>query len=96
MTLMIIFFGIFALSYANGLWLNRHLRTIHPEVWARLGEPSLAQSNLGAPRLALNKFVWSLQFRSLNDPVLSLSCSAAMVAEIAVAFIFVALLVGAV
>lgn len=91
---MIAFAGILTLSYANGLWLLRHLRTAHPDVWARLGRPSLAQSNLGVHRLALMKFVWTLQFRPLHAPALSLACYVSMAAEIALVFIVVALVVG--
>jgi len=90
------FSALFALSYANGLWLIRHLRTVHPEIWAHLGPPSLVQSNLTTPRLRLMKFVWSLQFRSLNDTALSRSCGLAMATEIALALSFTAFIAGAI
>ncbi len=96
MYLLMAFFALFALSYANGLWLLCHLRTVHPEVWAHLGQPSLMQTNLATPRLRLMKFVWSQQFRSLNDKALSRSCGLAMAAEIALVLTFAAFIAGAI
>ncbi|WP_141019124.1 hypothetical protein [Azoarcus sp. DD4] len=95
MNLIVAFLCIFALSYANGAWMLRHLKTVHPEIWSQLGRPSLTQSNLGTSRLSLMKFIWSLKFRSLNDTALSSSCSAAIAFECALAIIFVAFVVGA-
>jgi hypothetical protein len=95
MSLIVAFLCIFALSYANGAWLLRHLKNAHPNTWSQLGCPTLAQNNLGTPRLALMKFVWSLKFRSFNDSALSCSCAAAIAFEVALAIIFVAFVVGA-
>ena len=94
--LILTFFVVLGFSYANGLLLFYRLRNVHPEMWTRLGQPSIMQSNLGVPRLALMRFVWTFQFRAANDSFLSLVCFVAMVAEVILALIFITLLVRAV
>ena len=83
------FFAMFLVSYANGSWLLRRMRTFHPSVWNGLGQPTLAQSNIGYPRLAMAKYVWSLRFRELDDRPLVFACWCALLAEAALAVLFV-------
>lgn len=82
MNAFIVFFLLFLGSYLNGIALIRHLRSNHHLSWTELGEPSLTQSNLGAPRLRLMKFVWRLQFVKLHDNILNAICIAAMLLEL--------------
>ena len=74
---------------ANAYWLIERLRTRHEGTWQSLGRPSLAQSNVGSPRLALLKWVWSLRFRHLADRQLILACWSALVLELLLALAFV-------
>jgi hypothetical protein len=89
MVLVLVFFAVLAISYANGTWLLHRIRAAHPDIWAKLGEPSLSQSNLGKSRLALARFVWTMQFRSLNDTGLSTRCFIAIGLEILMALMFI-------
>lgn len=93
MFLVMAFFAVLGLSYVNGSWMLKRLRSHHSEAWGSLGEPSLSQSNLSQPRLALLRFVWSMRFRSLNDASLSMHGFIAMVLEIVLVVLFIGLLV---
>ena len=93
MNALIVFFILFAGSYVNGIVLIRHLRSAHHATWVALGEPTLTQSNLGAPRLRLMKFVWRFEFLRLHDVSLKWMCIVAMLLEIGLAATFVLLIV---
>lgn len=82
MNALIIFFILFACSYLNGVALIRRLQRTHRLLWTQLGEPTLSQSNLGAPRLKLMKFVWRLEFLKLHDATLNLIGITAMLLEL--------------
>jgi len=94
MSALVIFFFLFAGSYLNGVVLLRYLQRTHPLSWKELGEPTLSQSNLGAPRLRLMKFVWRLEFLKLHDTTLSLICSVALLLELGLVGAFIWLMLS--
>ena len=61
------------LSIANGAWLIQRIEQTHQTVWQDLGKPSVTLSTGVRPRMALIKYIWSLGFKKLKDPSLSLS-----------------------
>ena len=81
MSALTVFFLLFAVAYVNGLLLDRYLQRSHRGLWIELGEPTLSQSNLGAPRLRLMKLVWSLGFLKMHDGKLNLICFASILLE---------------
>lgn len=93
MSALFVFFLLFAGSYLNGMLLVRHLRCTHHLLWSEMGEPTLSQSNLGAPRLRLMKFVWRLEFLKLRDFRLNFICFAAMLLEVGLLVAIVRLMV---
>jgi len=88
MTVLLLFLAVAVASTANAAWLLGRMKAAHSEVWMALGRPTLSQSNLARPRLALLKYVWSFRFREVNDRMFVLACWAALVAEVALAALF--------
>lgn len=88
------FLAVLMFSFVNGAWLLRRLQNAHRSVWEGLGQPTVTLKNGVAPRLALVKYIWSLRFRELGDPPLSLSCWMAIVAEFSLLVIFLLLVLG--
>jgi len=82
------FLAVLIFSLANGAWLLRHIQNTHHSVWIGLDQPMVALSTGVRPRLALVKYIWSLRFRELNDPLLSLACWAAITAELLLGVLF--------
>lgn len=87
--------AVTAFSLANGAWLLRRMQSTHHSVWVGLGQPMVAMSTGVRPRLALVRYIWSLRFRTLNDPPLSLACWAAITAELLLVVLFPLLVLGA-
>lgn len=83
-----------AFSFLNGAWLLTRLRNAHPSIWTALGQPTVTLDNGVRPRLALIKYIWSLRFRALKDPPLSLSCWAAITAEALLLALFALIVLG--
>ena len=81
MTVLTSFFAIFAISYINGIALVRRLSSAHADIWNQLGKPTLAQSNFGAPRVALMRHVWSFAFLKVKDGALTFHCLLAIACE---------------
>ena len=79
--ILILLFAVLLFSFVNGVWLLHRIKNTHPVVWNELGKPSFALNTGVRPRLALVLYIWSLRFRSLNDPKLSFACWAAIASE---------------
>ena len=94
MNALTIFFILFAASYANGFFLLQYLQQSHRQLWTDLGEPNLAQSNLGVPRLQLMKMVWGLRFLKIRDSKLNAICLTAMLLEFGILVSVIWLFVG--
>jgi hypothetical protein len=88
------FVAVVAFSFANGAWILHRLQAAHRAIWVGLGQPTATLSSGVRPRLALVRYIWSLRFRVLGDPPLSLACWAAIVAEIFIIVLFPLLLAG--
>ena len=92
--MMFLFLLVLVFALANGAWMMRRLQKAHPAVWTGLGRPTATLSTGMRPRLALVRHVWSLRFRELKDPPLSLACWAAMTAEPLLVVLFILLVTG--
>jgi hypothetical protein len=92
--IMVTFLAVLMFSFANGVWLLRRIQNTHHSVWVDIGQPSVALSTGVRPRLALVKYIWSLCFRKLNDPSLSLACWAAITAELILAVLCLLFVLG--
>ena len=79
--IMILFLAVLILSIVNGAWLLHRLQNTHISTWIALGRPTFAMTNGVLPRIALIKYIWSLHFRVLADPTLSVACWAAITSE---------------
>ena len=90
MTLLLVFLIVFVFDLLNGAFLLKRLELSHNEVWRRMGEPSLMDSNVGRPRLRLARFVWMQEFRALKDKTLTALCVSQITLEIALGLIAIA------
>lgn len=88
------FMAAVGFSFANGAWILHRLQAAHHAIWVGLGQPTATLSSGVRPRLALVRYIWSLRFRMLGDPQLSLACWAAIGAEILIIVLFPLLLAG--
>lgn len=88
------FLAILIFSLINGAWLLRQIQSKHRSVWVGLGQPTVTFSSGVPPRLALVKYIWSLYFRALNDPRLSLACWTAIITELLLVVLFILLILG--
>ncbi|MEI8209288.1 MAG: hypothetical protein WCG16_08795 [Methylococcales bacterium] len=82
------------LSIVNGAWLLNRIEQTHQTVWQELGKPSVSLSTGVHPRIALIKYIWSLDFKKLKDPSLSLSGYTAITLEILLILQFLALAIA--
>jgi hypothetical protein len=82
------------LSIANGAWLIQRIEQAHQTVWQDLGKPSVTLSTGVRPRMALIKYIWSLGFKKLKDPSLSLSGYTAITLEILLVLQFLLLFIA--
>ena len=89
------FLAVIMFSFSNGAWLLRRIQNTHHSLWVDLGQPTVTLRNGVRPRLALVKYIWSLRFRDLNDPPLSLACWAGITSELLLVVLFLLLVLGA-
>lgn len=75
------FVVVLAFALVNGARLMRRLESAHTEVWNRLGRPDFLLSSGIGPRIALVRYVWSGDWRMLDDATLRRHCLAALIAE---------------
>lgn len=88
------FLATLAFALINGAALMRHLERAHATVWHALGRPDFRLSTGFAPRLALVRYVWSGQWRGLDDAVLRGHCLAALISEPLLVALFALLMLG--
>ena len=81
-------------SIANGAWLINRIEQAHQTVWQKLGKPSVSLSTGVRPRIALINYIWSLGFKKLKDPSLSLSGYTAITLEILLILQFLVLAIA--
>lgn len=75
------FLAVLTFALINGAGLMRRLASAHLDVWEKLGRPDFRLSTGIGPRLALVRYVWSGNWRGLDDAVLRRHCLAALIAE---------------
>ena len=88
------FLAVIVFSLVNGAWILRRLQKNHHAAWLNLGRPTVALRTGVVPRLALLNYIWSLRFRRLNDPQLTLACWAAITAESVLIVLFTLMAIG--
>ena len=91
--MMISFLAVLIFSVVNGAWILRRMQNSHLSVWRELGQPTVTMSSGIAPRIALVRYIWSLRFLKLEDPLLSITCWMAIAAEVLLVVIFLLLIV---
>ncbi|MGH6802581.1 MAG: hypothetical protein ACREC3_04350 [Methyloceanibacter sp.] len=72
----IVFGAIVAAGIALSFYILRRLRTQHRDKWTELGEPSFFLNMSVRNQRRLSKFIWSGEYRQLNDESLDKTIAA--------------------
>ena len=61
--------------FASCFWLFKRLKNQHPQKYVDMGKPSLFLGNSFANNWRFMRFLWKSEYNSLDDPLLSRTCS---------------------
>jgi hypothetical protein len=83
-----LYIAVFGITFVLELLLVERLKRSHSSLYRDLGEPKFGDSNLGRSAWKLQKFIYSLDFLALKDPMLSFLSIGAILGSISLIILF--------